>query len=95
MPPPEFLLIALGTCASFYAVQYMKANKLTLEGLSVLTTAGKATAPARLSEIHVALDYPGALETQHRQRMLQAVHNCLIHNTLLHPPKIEVDIHAA
>ena len=95
MTPPEFLLAALGTCAGFYAVQYMKANKLKAEGLSVRTTAEKATAPARLSEIHVAVEYPGALETRDRQGMLQAVHKCLIHNTLLHSPKIEVDIQTA
>jgi len=33
MTPPEFLLVSLGTCAGFYAAQYLKLHKLPAEGL--------------------------------------------------------------
>jgi hypothetical protein len=29
---------------------------------------------------------------EHRTGVEEAVHRCLIHNTLLHPPKITIDI---
>jgi putative redox protein len=95
MTPPEFLLVAMGTCAGYYAVQYLKANQLPMEGLSIRTTAEKASAPARLSEIQVSVEYPMYLEARHREGMSQAVRKCLIHNTLLHPPQIGVEIHSA
>jgi uncharacterized OsmC-like protein len=92
MTPPELLLASMGTCAGYYAVQYLKAQKLCAEGLSIRTTAEKASAPARLSEIRVSINYPGRLDQRNRDGLLNAVHKCLIHNTLPNPPKIDVDI---
>ena len=34
------------------------------------------------------------MEERHIQGISRAVHNCLIHNTLLHAPKIEVEVAA-
>ncbi len=92
MTPPELLLASMGTCAGYYAVQYLKAQKLSAEGLSIRTTGEKASTPARLSEIRVMIDYLGPLDQRNRDGLLNAVHKCLIHNTLLNPPKIDVDI---
>ena len=38
MTPPEFLLASLGTCAGYYAVQYLKARHLPMQ-VRVRTTA--------------------------------------------------------
>ena len=32
------------------------------------------------------------LDDEHRRGAEQAVHRCLIHNTLLHPPQIAIDV---
>jgi len=93
MTPPEFLLAALGTCAGYYAVEYLRARKLPTEGLRVRTTGEKVINPARIGEMHIQIDYPSHLDDHHCEGLLRAVHNCLIHNTLLYPPKIEVELH--
>ena len=90
--PPEFLLAALGTCAGYYAVQYLKAQKLRLEGLRVRVTAEKVKAPARLDQFVIEIEYPAELAERHRQGVLDSVHKCLIHNTLTHPPEIGVKL---
>ena len=92
MTPPEFLLASLGTCAGYYAVQYLKARNLPTDGLHVRTTAEKAKAPARLVDFHVEVEYPHELDERHREGLVRAVHGCLIHNTLLNPPRIELGI---
>ncbi len=92
MTPPEFLLASLGACAGYYAVQYMKARNLPMEGLRIRTTADKATAPARLTDFHIEIEYPNELDPRHRQGILRAVHACLIHNTLLNSPRIDVEV---
>lgn len=92
MAPPELLLAAMGTCAGYYAVQYLKAQKLPIEGLCIRTTAEKAAAPARLGEIGVLVEYPYGIEPRQREGLSQAVRKCLIHNTLLFPPRIGVEI---
>jgi putative redox protein len=92
MTPPELLLASLGTCAGYYAVQYMKARNLAMEGLRIRTTAEKANAPARLTDFRIELEFPAELDERHREGILRAVHACLIHNTLLNSPRIDVQV---
>ena len=49
MTPPEFLLASLGSCAAFYAVQYLKARKLALGGVEVSVTAEKLKQPGQMA----------------------------------------------
>jgi putative redox protein len=92
MTPPEFLLASLGTCAGYYAVQYLKGNGLPLDALKVRVQAEKASRPARIGEFRIEIDYAGELTPRYRAGLLDSVHKCLIHNTLLNPPRIEVKI---
>ena len=39
MTPPEFLLSSLGSCAAYYAVDYLKRANLEREGVKVRTTS--------------------------------------------------------
>ena len=45
MTPPELMLASLGSCALFYAVEYLKARKLSAEGLDVTVDAEKLKSP--------------------------------------------------
>lgn len=92
MTPPEFLLASLGTCAGYYAAQYLKANRLAGEGLKVRVRAEKASKPMRLGEFQIDVQYAGELTAKHHAALLDAVRKCLIHNTLLHPPKMEIQV---
>ncbi len=94
MSPPEFLLASLATCAAYYAAQYLKTRKLPAQGLKVRVSAEKATQPARLASFHIEVTAP-ALDDHHQAGILRAVKSCLIHNTLLGGPNIEIAIHAA
>jgi uncharacterized OsmC-like protein len=89
MAPPEFLLASLGTCAGFYAAQYLKTRSLPMEGLEVKVLAEKKTQPARLGsfriDIKTLVDDP-----RHREGLMRAVKTCLVHNTLMHAPEIEI-----
>lgn len=92
MTPPEFLLASLGTCAGYYAVQYLKSHGLPVEGVRVRASAGKAKSPARLVDFRIDIECTNPLDPQHREGVLRAVHACMIHNTLLNPPRIDVDV---
>lgn len=91
MTPPEFLLASLGTCAGYYAVQYLRARSLPTEGLKVQVSAEKATAPTRLGSFRIDVVIPW-LEEKHQAGVLRAVKSCLIHNTLVHAPAIEIGL---
>ena len=96
MTPPEFLLTSLGTCAGFYAAQYLRTRQLPADGLAVQVTAEKDSRPARLDRFTIEVNVP-ELEERHREGILRAVKSCLIHNTLVQAPQIEIHLneHAA
>ena len=93
MTPPELLLSALASCAAYYAVAYLKKKGLAAPGTRVSVSADKVQNPARMDNFQIALSVPIDLSEEHRAGLEQAVHHCLIHNTLLHPPTIGLTIH--
>lgn len=93
MTPPELLLASLASCAGFYAAQYLRKFKLATEGTHVRVVAHKVKDPVpRIDNFRIEIETPVDLSEQHRQGVERAVHHCLIHNTLLHPPKITIDL---
>jgi putative redox protein len=95
MTPPELMLASLGSCAGFYAAEYLKRHKLAAEGTKVRVTAEKAKNPARLDQFRIEVDVPVRLSEEHVKGVEAAVYRCLIHNTLTHPPQIELAVRGA
>jgi len=94
MTPPELLLASLGSCAGYYAAQYLRKHKLAPDGTRVRVSAEKAQNPARLASFRIEVDVPEALSKEQRDGVERAVHHCLIHNTLLNTPQITLDVKA-
>ncbi|HET8548256.1 MAG TPA: OsmC family protein [Bryobacteraceae bacterium] len=94
MTPPEYLLVSLGTCAAFYAVQYLRTRQLPTDGLGVRVHAEKESAPSRLARFRIDVNLP-SLDDRHRDGILRAVKSCLIHNTLLNMPRIDIHLNVA
>jgi putative redox protein len=92
MTPPEFLLASLGSCAAYYAVEYLRTRNLAETGVEVSVTAEKLLKPARLGNFHVNLLIPVELDPKHNEGLIRAVHLCLVHNTLLSPQEIKIDV---
>ena len=95
MTPPELFLASLGSCAAFYAAQYMRKNKIATEGTRVNVTAEKLKNPARIDNFVITIEGPAELTAPQRFGVESAVHDCLIHNTLLHPPNISIEVKEA
>ena len=94
MTPPELLLASLATCAGYYAAEYLKTRGLPAGDLHVRVVAEKAKNPARLGSFHLEVTAPG-LDERHQSGILRAVKLCLVHNTLLHAPEIEIAVETA
>jgi uncharacterized OsmC-like protein len=92
MTPPELLMASLGTCAAYYAAQYLRNHSLECPGLEILVSAEKAKQPARVGSLQMDVMAPGVSE-EHHAGILRAVQACLIHNTLVHSPSIETRVH--
>jgi uncharacterized OsmC-like protein len=92
MTPPELFLASLGSCAGYYAAAYLRKKGIATQGTEVHVTAGKAGPPARLDDFRIEVTVPVALSDADRAGVEDAVHRCLIHNTLLFPPTMSVEV---
>jgi putative redox protein len=92
MTPPELMLASLASCAAFYAVQYLKSRNLAESGVEVSVTADKLKQPARLGNFNIRVKCPVALTEDQTEGLRRSVHCCLIHNTLLSPPDIKIEL---
>jgi putative redox protein len=96
MTPPELLLASLGSCAGYYAAQYLRKHKLATEGTRVRVTCEKVKDPvARLDNFVIVVDTPLELGPDHQRGVQEAVEHCLVHNTLLNRPKIALKVEGA
>ena len=92
MTPPELMLASLATCAEFYAVQYLRTRKLDDRGVEVTVTAEKLMQPARLGNFRIHVTCPASLTAEQTEGLHRSVHHCLIHNTLLSAPQVEIEL---
>jgi uncharacterized OsmC-like protein len=95
MTPPEFLLASLGSCAAFYAVQYLKTRNLDDRGVEVTVTAEKLKQPARIGNFRIQVVCAISLTEDQTEGLMRSVRCCLVHNTLLTPPEIEIALATA
>jgi len=92
MTPPELLLASLGACAAYYAVQYLKTRDLNDRGVEVSVSADKLKQPARLGNFRIHVVSPVSLTEDQTEGLMRSVHHCLVHNTLLTPPEIRIEL---
>ena len=92
MTPPEFLLASLGSCAAYYAAEYLRTRNLAQTGVEVSVTAEKLLKPARLGNFRVHVVSPVQLTPEHNDGLVRAIERCLVHNTLQSPPEIKIDL---
>jgi putative redox protein len=91
MTPPELMLSAIGCCAMYYAIEYLRARHLAEDGVEMRVVATKGDRPARLVEIGIEVDAP-RLDARSQEGIIKAVKACLLHRTLLDPPKLKVEM---
>jgi putative redox protein len=91
MAPPELLLASLGSCAGYYAAEYLRKNRLATEGTRVKVSCEKVTKPSsRMTDFVIEVNAPVELNQVQLRDLEAAVEHCLVHNTLLNPPKISI-----
>jgi putative redox protein len=95
MTPPELLLASLASCAAYYAVDYLRKHDLYVDGVNVKLAAAKEKNPPRLDHFELSVAAPRELTPGQQVALERWVHNCLIQNTLMHPPSIRINVESA
>jgi putative redox protein len=90
--PLEMLGVSLGACVALYAHQFCATRGLPSDGLTVEVRTESAKAPYRVGRFDVRVILPLGLPEEYRAAMDRAVRSCPVHNTLTHPPEIQVEL---
>lgn len=73
-------------------MQYLRTRNLDDRGVEVSVTAEKLKQPARIGNFRIHVSCPVALTEEQEQAVMHSVHHCLVHNTLLNPPEIKIEL---
>ena len=92
MTPPELFLASLGTCVGYYVVQFCDARHLDTTDMRILVDGEILPNPGRIGKIAIRIALPFELEEQKINALIRAATHCTIHNTLMHPPEIHVEV---
>jgi len=90
--PLELFVASLASCVAHYARRYLALHNLDATGLSVEACYDLASRPARVGEISIGVHPPPGLSPAHRDAMLSVARHCTVHNTLLTPPEVTIDV---
>ena len=85
---PELLMASLGSCIGSVLVVFATRHDLPVEGMSIDLDWTIAEKPHRIGQIDVAVKLPGPISEKDQRTLTRVAHECLIHNTLSHPPRI-------
>ena len=92
---PELLMVSLGSCIGAVVLTYSDRHGITYEGMEIdLDWELAHEHPHRIGRIDVKVRMPGPLTPDQIEILKRVADQCLIHNTLLHPPEIRVDLEA-
>ncbi|MCX7706262.1 MAG: OsmC family protein [bacterium] len=89
--PPELFVLGLASCMGYYALFYCRKNKIPVEGMSIESDYEKATNPDRISKVSVKISIPG-LSEEHRKGVMEAVEHCLVHQSLIQKPEVNITL---
>lgn len=94
--PVELFVGSLAACAAYYARRHLKLRGLPADGLEVSADyAMSAGAPARVTRVDLRLRPPIRLDAQAAEELRAAVSACTVHNSIIDPPRLGVDVEAA
>ena len=89
--PPEFFVLSLASCMGYYALFYCTKNRIPAEGLQIDADFEKAKNPDRISTIEVKISIPG-LPEEHKKGVMEAINNCIVKQSIMMQPDINVSI---
>jgi uncharacterized OsmC-like protein len=89
---PELLMASLGSCIGSVLVYFSERHGISLEGMSIDLDWSIVEHPHRIGNIEISVSIPRALSGDERRVLARVAEECLIHNTLTHPPAIRLSL---
>ncbi len=90
--PPEVFMASLGSCIGVYVARYCQNVKLDASGLKISVSWKLSDDKTWINEISAKVSLPNADLGARGKAVLEVAKHCLIHNTILNSPKINISL---
>lgn len=90
--PTELLVTSLGMCVGVFVLYFAKRHEIAVKGMRIETDYEMVEGPRRVGKMQVRVKMPGELSEQERATLQRVAEQCVVHNTLQHPPEIDVSV---
>jgi putative redox protein len=90
--PVELFVASLAGCVAYYAGRYVTRHGLSRVGLSVAVNYRMADPPTRVTDVHLTVGLPDKFPAERRQAVQAVVEHCTVHNSLITPPTVRIDL---
>ncbi len=92
MTPPEAFIAGVGSCMGVYVLNYCRNANINPSDMILSIKWEKAKNPARISKIEVKIKIPKGDIKGRSEAILKVANHCLVHQTLLQPPEMEITL---
>jgi len=92
--PIDLFVTGLGACIMHVAASFLQRRKIPVADLGAEITWEYEEDPYRIGRISVDLKLPEDLDKKICTALEKVVKACTVHNTLTHPPHVEVSVEA-
>ena len=88
--PFDLFLASIGTCAGFYALQFLRQRGLETDGLSLTLIPERDAEKKLVTRITIDVIVPGSFPEKYRDALVRAVGHCSVKRHLAQAPTFEV-----
>jgi len=92
MTPVELFIASLGACIGTYMVWFCERHKIAADGMRIDLSWASGENPTRISRIRANVNLPLKVPESIRPALFRTAKHCTIHNTLVHPPEVEISL---
>lgn len=92
MSPTDVFVGALASCVGYFVGRYCERHHISRDGLRIDADWSMAEQPHRVGAIALRIHLSSTLPPEHRERLLKVAHGCTVHQSLLVPPQIQIDV---
>lgn len=90
--PTELFAASLASCIGMIAAEYCRNHDIPIDTLELSVVAQLADNPKRIQNVTIDLELPEGFPEKRKQAIRNAARTCVIYNTLLDPPEIDLEI---
>ena len=92
LTPVELFAGSLGACIAMAVQGYCEACNHAHGDVGVSIALELLPKPRRVGAVVVDVELPGGVPEDHRDAIRRVVEQCVLHETLRHPPEVDVEI---